>query len=199
MRRVLRSTLIVALFVLPTESLAAGKVVWHTKHYEQTDDMLTDYWAAQAENIPVYTVSEQGLATKTHLTMMFLCSPSTENRIGLEINLAFDERPKFTSDVKRDAATGVSFYPVILALYKNFRDKEPSKYIETLAHTSLSLPPVGRNLGLDPKHVDTILDHHKLAILFMMHWAGGPPVKANMRIIDATPSLWKVKELCGMD
>ena len=74
--RCVLSILIVVLGILPSASYA--KTGWHLKHYPQTGDMLTSYWAAQMENIPVVTKSESP-ETKTHVTMMFVCSSSMKN------------------------------------------------------------------------------------------------------------------------
>ena len=69
--RCVLSILIVVLGILPSASYA--KTGWHLKHYPQTGDMLTSYWAAQMENIPVVTKSESRFFPRRVLLFSLRC------------------------------------------------------------------------------------------------------------------------------
>ena len=197
MRRVLSSTLIVALCVLPTELLAEEG--WHIGHHDR-EGMPAEYYAAQIK-VPVYTGGDKGREVKTHLTFMFFCSPESKlNSKGLRINLAFDEKPKFTRNVKRDPAAGINLYPVMLYFYTKEGKKSAAKYYQDMAYTSLLMVPADRNLSLTHKIVEPILKFDLLEIVFLMDWDGDYVyVKADVPMRHVAPWISELKSRCGMD
>ena len=173
--RCVLSILIVVLGILPSASYA--KTGWHLKHYPQTGDMLTSYWAAQMENIPVVTKSESP-ETKTHVTMMFVCSSSMKNAPRVEINLAFDERPKFA--VIRKPAGDVVYYPVVFGFHKKGREGASTLDSKLFRYSLPAAVRTEHSYGFGPDNdrgswylVSSIMKAHELSIHILSNWDGG--------------------------
>ena len=165
---------------------------WHIARHRnaQTD---IDYYAAQIKDIPV-RILEKEARIKTHMTMMFLCSPKYSGLMGMLINLSFDEVPKFSTN--RGRSGEIYHYPVLLGLHKIGR-KAP-KLIETQVFTWKSMIGGDKSLGILSDWLIPILQHDRLTIGITSKWDGDfvmikVPLKGALEVTS------RVMKLCGME
>ena len=199
MRCVLRSILVVALGILPSTSCtqadeqADEQKGWHVEHYPQTGDMVTEYWATQIK-VPVVTMDEE-LKAKTHVTMMFMCSPRFGSSLGMKINLLYGEKPKYTTNRKRSG--DIIHYETILLLDRAGL-KEPRFYkTDVFTWSKGSMIQRARSLGILPDFVLRILAHDELRICVLSEWDG----KLVMSIVPlggVSTAVYEALAHCGM-